>query len=112
MKKLIIILLIITFISCDKKESKNIITNDYLTITKCSPLVGIWFCLNVDTIIKDSIVIEVDYYGFRNNESYVQYKCNIQEFDTLLWHYCPYKAMDDDIHFTYNNRDLTFRYYH
>lgn len=114
MKKLTFLLLTTLLISCDKQpiiKSDNIIKN--IDTIKCSNLIGTWFCTNYDTIIKDSIVLEVDYYGIRDNKSYVQYKCNIQEFDTLLWHYCPYDfPWDDDLHIVYNNKELVFRYFH
>jgi hypothetical protein len=113
MKKLLLSLtLLILLISCNKKQSTPVL-NKELELNKCSNLVGVWFCLNNDTLIKDSLVLEVDYYGFKNNKSYVQYKSNMKILDSLLWHYCPYDyPWDDDLHIMYKNKELIFRYFH
>ena len=113
-KQLLSLILLVLIISCNKKKSNpNVLIQDKQPeLIKCDNLVGIWFCMNVDTIIKDSLVLEVDYYGFKNDKSYVQYKSNMPEFYSLLWHYCPYKSGEDDFHITYKNKYLTFRYFH
>ena len=106
MKKLAIIL--IALCSCKKNDNHSLDQK----LIKCSDWTGTWFNFAGDTIMKDSIVIEVKEYGFKNDKSYVQYKCNVPELDSVLWHYCPYKWTSDDIHIVYKDKNMYFRYFH
>ncbi|HRG36921.1 MAG TPA: hypothetical protein PK289_00155 [Bacteroidia bacterium] len=109
MKKLIIGL--IALYSC-KKEQNYSGQLPPPKLIKCSDWTGVWFNFDGDTIIKDSIVIEIKEHGFKNGKSYVQYKCNMPELDSVLWHYCPYKWTSDDIHIVYKGKNMYFRYFH
>lgn len=96
--------LLLILLSCEKISY----TQKQPEIIKCSNWEGTWFCFDGDSIIKDSIVIEVKEYG----NGFVQYKCNVSELNSLLWHYCPYKATSDDIHIVYKGKNMYFRYFH
>lgn len=115
MKKTILSLLItILFTCCNKSKKENILIATQLNPIHCTNWVGMWFCFEGDSIMKDSIVITVKNYGFKNDKSFVQYECNVSELDSLLWHYCPIQKelYTDDIHLVYKGKNMYFRYYH
>lgn len=100
--------LLLILLSCEKITYSQ----QQPELIKCSDWSGMWFSFDGDTIMKDSIIIEVKDYGFKNGKSYVQYKCNVPELDSVLWHYCPYKWTSDDIHIVYKGKNMYFRYFH
>ena len=102
MKKLAVIL--IGLYSCSKSTNHS----PEPKLAKCTNWVGTWFCFDGDSIMKDSLVIEVKEW----TQGYVQYKCNVSELDSLLKHPCPYKATSDDIHIVYKGKNMYFRYVH
>ncbi len=110
MKKLIIVLGVLC--SCKKEPIYSEQYPPAPELIKCSDWTGMWFNFDGDTIMKDSIVIEVKSHGFKNGKSCVWYKCNVPELDSVLWHYCPYKWTSDDIHIVYKGKNMYFRYFH
>ena len=108
MKRISIVLL--ALMACKKQEPVPDKTEVY--IQKCSNWEGIWFCFAGDSIMKDSVVLEVDTYGIKNNKSFVQYKCSASDLNPLFWHYCPYQETSDDIHIVYKGKNMYFRYFH
>ena len=53
-------------------------------------------------------------YGFKNDKSFTQYKSNIKQFDSLLWHYCPItkELNNDKLTFIKENDTILLKYYH
>lgn len=110
MKYLLTILIFILF-SCDKNEN-NKFNNQ--TKQQCSNWNARWSYYLNNIFINDSIILEVAYYGFKNDKSFTQYKSNLKQFDSLLWHYCPItkELNSDKLIFIKQNDTILLRYYH